>query len=85
MSNRRPSSSQSNAATALALAGLVVLGLSLLTLVAFVLPFVRGIIVIAMLFIIPAAFHYLVWGWWLSQMRDEESEPDEEQRDSIEE
>lgn len=78
MPDRRRNPDQANAATALALAGLLVIGLSLLGLIAVVLPFVRGIILIALLVLIPAAVHYLVWGWWLSQMKEEEGEAEDE-------
>ena len=71
---RAPSSSQSNAATAIALFGLVLLAAAMLGLMALVLPQLLGILVVILIFAVPAAFHYLVWGWWLSQMRDDDPE-----------
>jgi hypothetical protein len=73
MANRNaPSTSQSNVATAIALFGLVLLAAALLGLMAMVLPELLGILIVILIFAVPAAFHYLVWGWWLSQMREEE-------------
>lgn len=76
MSIDRPKSRNSpagnNAATFLALGGLVVVGLGLLGLVSLVLPQFLGILLVVALFIVPVAFHYLVWGWWLSQVRERE-------------
>lgn len=74
--SRRSPSNQSSAATLLALFGLLLIGGGLLGLTALVLPFVWGFVIVAMLFIVPIAFHYLVWGWWMSQMKDEP--PDDE-------
>src|SRR5260221_11113099 len=61
---------QSNAATAIALFGLVLMGAALLGLMALVLPQLLGVVVVVLIFAVPAAFHYLVWGWWMSQGRD---------------
>jgi hypothetical protein len=76
MGRPEPSShrGQSNAATAIALFGLVLIGAALLGLMALVLPQLLGIVVVILIFAVPAAFHYLVWGWWLSQMKDEQAE-----------
>lgn len=75
MGNRTsPSTSQANAATAIALLGLVLIAGALLGLMAMVLPQLLGIILVVLIFAVPAALHYLVWGWWMSQMRDEEIE-----------
>jgi hypothetical protein len=46
----------------------------LLGLMALVLPQLLGVLIVILIFAIPAAFHYLIWGWWLSQVRDRESE-----------
>jgi hypothetical protein len=69
-----PSTSQSNVATALALFGLMLISAALLGLMAMVLPELLGILIVILIFAVPAAFHYLIWGWWLSQLRDEELE-----------
>jgi len=82
----RPESSargaRSDAATAIALLGLVVMGAALLGLMALVLPQLLGIVIVILIFAVPAAFHYLVWGWWMSQIRDEELQREEEEGDS---
>ncbi len=75
MRNRNaPSHHQSNAATAIALLGLVLISAALLGLMAMVLPQLLGILIVILIFALPAAFHYLIWGWWLSQVRDQEIE-----------
>ena len=79
MGNRHsPSSNRSNAATAIALLGLVLMSAALLGLMAMVLPQLLGILIVILIFAVPAAFHYVVWGWWLSQSRDQETEEIEE-------
>jgi len=70
----RPTSSQANAATFLALAAMIVLGLALLGLAAVVLPGLLAIFLLLVLFAVPAAFHYLVWGWFLSRGRQRDGE-----------
>ena len=73
MANRSsPSRNQSNAATAIALVGLLLISAALLGLMALVLPQLLGILIVILIFAVPAAFHYLIWGWWLSQVRDQE-------------
>jgi hypothetical protein len=52
----------------------VLISAALLGLMAMVLPQLLGIVVVVLIFAVPAAFHYLVWGWWLSQVRDREIE-----------
>ena len=75
MANRNsPSGSQSNAATAIALLGLLLISAALLGLMALVLPQLLGILIVILIFAVPAAIHYLVWGWWLSQTRERERE-----------
>jgi hypothetical protein len=78
MENRHsPTSNQSNAATAIALLGLLLISAALLGLMALVLPQLLGILIVILIFAVPAAFHYLIWGWWLSQVRDQEAESEE--------
>lgn len=72
------STARSDAATAIALLGLVILALGLLGLMALVLPQVLGIVVVILIFAVPAALHYLVWGWWMSQLREQEVEAEDE-------
>ncbi len=50
----------------------------LLGLMALVLPQVLGVLVVILIFAVPAAIHYLVWGWWLSQAREREREAEGE-------
>ena len=64
------SRNQSNAATAIALLGLLLISAAILGLMALVLPQLLGVLIVILIFAVPAVFHYLVWGWWLSQMRD---------------
>ena len=35
---------------------------------------VPGVLVVILIFAVPAAFHYLIWGWWLSQTRGAQSD-----------
>jgi Flp pilus assembly protein TadB len=66
---------QSNAGTAIALFGLIVISGAILALMSLVLPQVAGILlVVLVIFVIPMALHYLVWGWWLSQMKEPEED-----------
>lgn len=67
---RRALQPGANAATFLALGGLVIVGMGLLGLASLVMPQFLGILLVIGLFIIPVSFHYLVWGWWLSQIRE---------------
>lgn len=55
-----------NSGTFIALFGLLVIAAGLLGLSALILPIARGIIVLVLLFLGMIAFHYCVWGWWLS-------------------
>lgn len=70
-------SGQSNAGTMIALFGLIVMGGAFLGLTALVLPQFLGLmLVVGGLFVVPALFHYLVWGWWMSQIKDENPDDD---------
>ncbi len=72
------STARSDMATAIALLGLVIIALGLLGLMALVLPQVLGIVIVILIFVVPAALHYLVWGWWMSQLREQEVEVEDE-------
>lgn len=73
-----PGRPQSNAATTIALLGLLLISGAILGLMSLVLPQVAGVLlVILLIFVIPITLHYLVWGWWLSQMKDENPEDDQ--------
>ena len=65
---------QSNAGTAIALVGIVLLSAAMLGLISLVLPMLLGVLVVILIFAVPAAFHYLIWGWWLSQTREVQSD-----------
>lgn len=68
---------QSNAGTAIALFGLLLVSGAILGLMSLVLPQVAGVLLVVLLiFVVPMILHYLVWGWWLSQMKDTENEKD---------
>jgi hypothetical protein len=56
-----------DAATCLALVGVLFVASALLALVALVLPQVRALFLVGggLLFLI--GFHYITWGWWLSR------------------
>ena len=56
----------SNAGTFLALGALLFLTGGLITLVAFVIPAVLGIVLVVAGFGLICVFHYFVWGWWLA-------------------
>jgi hypothetical protein len=70
--SRKP---QSNANTAIALFGLLLISGGILGLMSLVLPQVAGLLLVVLLvFVVPMALHYIVWGWWLSQMKESEDE-----------
>ena len=75
----RSSKPQSNAGTAIALFGLLLISGAILGLMSLVLPQVAGVLLVVLLvFVMPIMFHYLVWGRWLSRMQapvDEENQP----------
>jgi hypothetical protein len=60
----------SNSTTLLALMAVLFLGGAFLGLIALVMPQAMAIVlVVGGLFVLPLVFHYLTWGWWLSQKR----------------
>jgi CHASE2 domain-containing sensor protein len=74
MRSPRPSQRSSNIATYLALIALVAFAGFLLALVAMVLPQAIGLIVVIGGMFFFGAFHYLVWGWWLTETPTEEED-----------
>lgn len=72
----RPNSNPSNAGTWIALFGLLLIAGALLGLAALVMPHLLGLIAVVGGFVFLTAFHYLVWGWWMSQMKDRTPEDD---------
>lgn len=55
-----------NQATYMALAVLLILGIALIALCALVMPSILGIVLVGFGFFFFIAFHYVVWGRWLS-------------------
>ncbi len=69
--------SMRNMGTMVALCGLVFLSLGLIALMALVLPQVLGVAIVVGMFSGAVAFHYLVWGWWMSAQRPPDEPPTE--------
>ncbi|MFN7804431.1 MAG: hypothetical protein ACK5TO_10475 [Planctomycetaceae bacterium] len=70
MSPRDPSSeSARNFGTALAMVMVAVIALGLFYLVATVFPSIAGLLIVGLLFVLPALFHYFVWGRWMERVR----------------
>jgi hypothetical protein len=67
----RDSSSESvrNFGTALAMVMVLVIALGLFYLVATVFPSIAGLLIVGLLFVLPALFHYFVWGRWMERVR----------------
>lgn len=66
-----------DAGTWIALAVLVVIGGSLLGLMALVAPHILGVVLVIVGFISFGALHYVLWGWWLRKtLTDAEPEDD---------
>ena len=61
--------------------GLILMSLAMLGLMALVLPQLLGVLVVILIFAVPAVFHYLIWGWWLSQARNSETTEEEKIED----
>lgn len=75
MPERDPAAAaRANLATMIALFGLLVVSAAILGLMALVLPQFLGIILVVGLVCAGIAFHYLVWGWWLSGMKRDDAE-----------
>jgi hypothetical protein len=62
--------SQRNAATSVALLLVVVISGSLFALVSLVFPHVQGMMIVGLIFVLPALFHYFVWGRWMMRVRE---------------
>ena len=67
---------ESNAGTAIAMVAMVFVSAAMLGLMALVLPQLLGVLLVILIFAVPAVFHYLIWGWWLSQARPTDAEDD---------
>jgi hypothetical protein len=76
--NERPAEAQRNAATCLAMFGLISAGVALFSLVAIVLPDIRYLLLVVGGLVAFVALHYVTWGYWLSrQPPPDDEEPDE--------
>jgi len=80
-SSRRISESQRNATTCLAAVALMIVAAGLIGLTAIVLPQIRGIILVVAGFAAVVALHYVTWGRWLSQIRDDTHDDDSTKSD----
>lgn len=74
--HRRSGAPNRNAATCLALTGLMACALGFLAFTAVVLPQIRGVILVVAGMSLFVLFHYLTWGRWMSRMRMREPEND---------
>lgn len=73
---RRPKPSQRNAATCLALVGLITGGLAFLAFTSLILPQIRWVILVLGGMGAFVMLHYVTWGFWLSRLEPpDESEP----------
>jgi hypothetical protein len=76
--HERPSETQRNAATCLAMLALISAGVALLSLAAIVMPDIRFAVLVVGGLVAFVALHYATWGYWLSrQSPPEDEEPDE--------
>ena len=58
--------------------GLLLATGAILGLMSLVLPQVAGVLLVVLLvFALPISYHYLVWGRWMSRIRDEENSNDQ--------
>lgn len=69
-----PTGDQRNLGTAIALGGLLAVGGGLFALVMVVLPIARGFCWVGLIVLLPALFHYFIWGRWMSRVREQELE-----------
>lgn len=63
----RPTEASRNAATCLALVGILIVAGGLLALTAMVLPQIRGLLLVAGGLGLFITLHFVTWGWWLSR------------------
>jgi hypothetical protein len=69
-------SAQRDAATCLALAGMLFVAGGLLALAAMVLPQIRALILVGGGLVLFIALHYVTWGWWLSRSPTSHDDPE---------
>lgn len=75
--SERPGDAQRNAATCLAMFGLVAMGLALIGFTALVLPQIRGLLLVVGGIAAFILVHYVTWGYWLSnQPQTDDEEPE---------
>jgi len=77
--NKDPQRTGKNAATLVALLGLILLGLCLVGLVALVTPAALGIVIVVFGFFLVGAFHYVTWGWWFMRSGPEDGDSESTQ------
>jgi len=74
----RPAEAERNAATCLAMFGLISAGVALLSFAAIVMPDIRFLVLVVGGMAGFVALHYVTWGYWLSrQPPPDDEEPDE--------
>jgi hypothetical protein len=72
--HRRSGAPNRNAATCLALTGLMACALGFVAFTAVVLPQIRGVILVIGGLSVFFLLHYLTWGRWMSHMREQEDD-----------
>lgn len=70
----RPPQQGRNTGTYVALLVLLIVAGLLVGLSAMVLPQIFGLLLVVFGFFFFAAFHYLVWGWWMSRLPPSDDE-----------
>ncbi len=69
-----PSQSEKNIATLIALTGVLLVTVGLIALITMVIPQFLLVVVVFFGFVIMIAFHYFVWGRWLSKQKQEDED-----------
>lgn len=77
MNHHRQTETARNLGTLIALGALMMMGFGLLALVAMVLPQVAWLVTVVFGMFLMGLFHYVTWGWWLSQRPADDEEPAE--------
>jgi hypothetical protein len=74
-SKKPPTQAHHDGATLVALFGLVAIAIGLLGLAAIIVPGILALLLLVVLFAIPAAVHYLVWGRLFKQIGSADHDP----------
>jgi Flp pilus assembly protein TadB len=73
-----------NAGTFVALFGLLLAAAGLFLVIVMVLPQMAGILVVVMGFVLLVGTNYAIWGWWYTELaQDEDEEPAVRARESL--